>query len=143
MASAGSPGVFWTRSIAWLKSSARCAACAPTVGLKLHPQARLSTLPHMGAYVGADIVAGVLATGLARNKDGKMRLYIDVGTNGEIVLGSYRRALSTAAPAGPAFEGAQIRAGMRASDGAIEGVHIDPDGVTLQIIGGDLRPVGI
>ena len=116
---------------------------AATVGIKLHPQARLSTLPHMGAYVGADIVSGVLATGLARNKDGKQRLYIDVGTNGEIVLGSIRRALSTAAPAGPAFEGAQIQAGMRASDGAIEGVQITPQGVTLQIIGGDLRPVGI
>ncbi len=116
---------------------------ATTVGLKLHPQARVSTLPHMGAYVGADIVAGVLATGLARNKDGKRRLYIDVGTNGEIVLGSYQRALSTAAPAGPAFEGAQIRSGMRASDGAIEGVHISADDVTLQIIGGALRPVGI
>jgi uncharacterized 2Fe-2S/4Fe-4S cluster protein (DUF4445 family) len=116
---------------------------AATVGIKLHPQARLSTLPHIGAYVGADIVAGVLATGLARNKDGKQRLYIDVGTNGEIVLGSFRRALSTAAPAGPAFEGAQIRAGMRASEGAIEGVHIGPDGVSLQVIGGALRPVGI
>jgi uncharacterized 2Fe-2S/4Fe-4S cluster protein (DUF4445 family) len=116
---------------------------AATVGLKLHPQARLSTLPHIGAYVGADIVAGVLATGVARNKDGKRRLYIDVGTNGEIVLGSYQRALSTAAPAGPAFEGAQIRSGMRASEGAIEGVHIDPAGVSLQIIGGVARPVGI
>jgi len=116
---------------------------AATVGIKLHPQARLSTLPHMGAYVGADIVSGVLATGVARNKDGKRRLYIDVGTNGEIVLGSIQRALSTAAPAGPAFEGAQIQAGMRASDGAIEGVQISPEGVTLQIIGGDLRPIGI
>jgi len=116
---------------------------AAFVGLKLHPQARLTTLPHMGAYVGADIVAGVLATGVARNKDGRMRLYIDVGTNGEIVLGSFRRALATAAPAGPAFEGAQIRAGMRASDGAIEGVQISPDGVTLQIIGAAERPVGI
>ena len=116
---------------------------AATVGIKLHPQARLSTLPHMGAYVGADIVSGVLATGLARNKDGKRRLYIDVGTNGEIVLGSIKRALSTAAPAGPAFEGAQIQAGMRASDGAIEGVQITPEGVTLQIVGGDLRPIGI
>lgn len=116
---------------------------AATVGIKLHPQARLSTLPHMGAYVGADIVSGVLATGLARNKDGKQRLYIDVGTNGEIVLGSIQRALSTAAPAGPAFEGAQIQAGMRASDGAIEGVQITPAGVTLQIIGGNLRPIGI
>lgn len=122
-----------------------------TPGIRLHPQARLSTLPHLGAYVGADIVAGVLATGIAREQkhgrpkqeaDNKWRLYIDVGTNGEIVLGSSRRTLATAAPAGPAFEGAQIRCGMRASDGAIEGVAIDDD-VRLQMIGGDLRPVGI
>ncbi|MEP7358053.1 MAG: ASKHA domain-containing protein [Anaerolineales bacterium] len=115
---------------------------ASFVGLQLHPQARVSTLPHLGAYVGADIVSGVLATGVARNKDGKIRLYIDVGTNGEIVLGSLARSVSTAAPAGPAFEGAQILCGMRASDGAIEGVRIGAD-VTLQIIGGDLPPVGI
>jgi uncharacterized 2Fe-2S/4Fe-4S cluster protein (DUF4445 family) len=122
-------------------------AAAGAFGLKLHPRARLSLLPHLGAYVGADIVAGVLATGLARNPDGKLRLYIDVGTNGEIVLGSAARTISTAAPAGPAFEGAQIRNGMRASEGAIEGVKIDTQGagtVSLQIIGGDhLAPVGI
>jgi uncharacterized 2Fe-2S/4Fe-4S cluster protein (DUF4445 family) len=112
------------------------------MGLRLHPQARLSTLPHLGAYVGADIVAGILATGLARDKDEKFRLYIDVGTNGEIVLGSSRRTISTAAPAGPAFEGAQIKCGMRASDGAIEGVRIDDD-VHLQIIGGATKPIGI
>ncbi|MBI5035009.1 MAG: DUF4445 domain-containing protein [Chloroflexi bacterium] len=111
-------------------------------GVRLHPQARLCTLPHLGAYVGADIVAGALATGLARTKDDKWRLYIDVGTNGEIILGSASRTISTAAPAGPAFEGAQIKCGMRASDGAIEGVHIDDD-VHLQIIGGTCRPVGI
>lgn len=105
------------------------------LGLNLHPHARLSTLPHLGAYVGADIVAGILATDLTRNKDGKLRLLIDVGTNGEIVLGSINRTLATAAPAGPAFEGAQIKNGMRASVGAIEGVRITPDGVSLQIIG--------
>ncbi len=119
---------------------------ASEAGLKLHPQARLSMLPHLGAYVGADIVGGILATGLSRNKDRKMRLMIDVGTNGEIVLGSADRTMSTAAPAGPAFEGAQIRCGMRASDGAIEGVQIDrlTGAVGLQIIGGDdLAPIGI
>jgi uncharacterized 2Fe-2S/4Fe-4S cluster protein (DUF4445 family) len=108
---------------------------AADVGLELHPEARLSTLPHMGAYVGADIVAGVLATDLTRNKDRKIRLFIDVGTNGEIVLGSVDRALATAAPAGPAFEGAQIKCGMRASAGAIEGVRLTDD-VELQLIGG-------
>lgn len=115
---------------------------AAETGLHLHPQARLSTLPHLGAYVGADIVAGVLATGLARSEDDKLRLYIDVGTNGEIVLGSAQRTVSTAAPAGPAFEGAQIICGMRASVGAIEGVRIT-DTVRLQIIGGDVPPIGI
>ncbi len=115
---------------------------ASDLGLKLHPRARLSTLPHLGAYVGADIVGGILSTGIARNKDEKIRLLIDVGTNGEIVLGSSRRMLATAAPAGPAFEGAQIKCGMRASDGAIEGVQIDDD-VRLQIIGGAARSVGI
>jgi len=116
---------------------------AAELGLKAHPQARLSTLPHLGAYVGADIVAGVLATGLARNKDEKLRLYIDVGTNGEIVLGSVKRAVSTAAPAGPAFEGAQIKCGMRASEGAIEGVQINHGTVHLQVIGGAVRPIGL
>jgi uncharacterized 2Fe-2S/4Fe-4S cluster protein (DUF4445 family) len=116
---------------------------AAEIGLLLNPQARLSTLPHLGAYVGADIVAGVLATGLARNPDDQLRLYIDVGTNGEIVLGSSRRTLATAAPAGPAFEGAQIKCGMRASEGAIEGVEITDHDVGLQIIGGDVRPIGL
>jgi uncharacterized 2Fe-2S/4Fe-4S cluster protein (DUF4445 family) len=115
---------------------------AGEIGLGLHPNARLSTLPHLGAYIGADIVAGVLATGVARGQDERVRLYIDVGTNGEIVLGSSRRTLATAAPAGPAFEGAQIKCGMRASEGAIEGLSIGDD-VELQVVGGDLPPLGI
>jgi len=117
---------------------------AADIDLRLNPEARVSTLPHLGAYVGADIVAGILATDLTRNKDGKLRLLIDVGTNGEIVLGSVNGTLTTAAPAGPAFEGAQIKNGMRASSGAIEGIQITPDGdVHLQIIGGDVKPIGI
>ena len=78
--------------------------------------------PALGAYVGPDIVAGILATGLTLDR--RVRLFIDVGTNSEIVLGSSAKALATAAPAGPAFEAAQIRCGMRAADGAIEGVKI-------------------
>lgn len=118
---------------------------AADFGLALQPRARLTLLPHLGAYVGADIVSGVLATGLVRNPDDRLRLYIDVGTNGEIVLGSRARALATAAPAGPAFEGAQIRCGMRASEGAIEGVRIEPQGaLRLQVIGGGhLAPIGL
>jgi uncharacterized 2Fe-2S/4Fe-4S cluster protein (DUF4445 family) len=113
---------------------------ARDVGLHIHPQGYVQTLPALGAYVGADIVAGVLATGVVR--EDKLRVFVDVGTNGEIVLGSAQRALATAAPAGPAFEGSQIRCGMRATNGAIEGVTLG-DRVELQIIGGDVAPQGI
>jgi len=113
---------------------------ARDVGLDIHPGGYVQTLPVIGAYVGADIVAGVVATGLAREE--KLRVFVDVGTNGEIVLGSVKRVLCTAAPAGPAFEGSQIRCGMRATDGAIEGVTLS-DHVELQVIGGDIAPKGI
>jgi uncharacterized 2Fe-2S/4Fe-4S cluster protein (DUF4445 family) len=113
---------------------------AREVGLDIHPGGYVQTLPVIGAYVGADIVAGVIATGLAREE--KLRVFVDVGTNGEIVLGSVKRVLCTAAPAGPAFEGSQIRCGMRATDGAIEGVTLS-DHIELQVIGGDVAPKGI
>jgi uncharacterized 2Fe-2S/4Fe-4S cluster protein (DUF4445 family) len=113
---------------------------AGQVGLDIHPDGYVTTLPIIGAYVGADIVAGVVATGLAREE--KLRVFVDVGTNGEIVLGSSKRVLCTAAPAGPAFEGSQIKCGMRATDGAIEGVTLS-DRVELQVIGGDVPPRGI
>ena len=89
--------------------------------------------PALGAYVGGDIVAGMLATGMDRDK--RIRLFIDVGTNCEIVLGDGDTIVSTAAPAGPAFEGGAIRCGMRAADGAIEGVKIEPTT-------GDVEPAG-
>jgi uncharacterized 2Fe-2S/4Fe-4S cluster protein (DUF4445 family) len=113
---------------------------AAEVGLQIHPNGRVQTLPSLGAYVGADIVAGALAMGIAR--EDRVRLFVDVGTNGEIVLGSAQRALATAAPAGPAFEGSQIQSGMRATEGAIEGVTLG-DGVELQVIGGDVPPQGV
>jgi len=113
---------------------------ASEVGLHIHPRGYVQTLPALGAYVGADIVAGVLATSVAR--EDKLRVFVDVGTNGEIVLGNAQRALATAAPAGPAFEGSQIRCGMRATDGAIEGVRLG-ETVELQVIGGDIPAEGI
>jgi uncharacterized 2Fe-2S/4Fe-4S cluster protein (DUF4445 family) len=96
--------------------------------------------PALGAYVGPDIVAGILATGLTLDR--RIRLFIDVGTNSEIVLGSSAEALATAAPAGPAFEAAQIRCGMRAADGAIEGVKIADGALALTVIG-DQEPAGL
>jgi uncharacterized 2Fe-2S/4Fe-4S cluster protein (DUF4445 family) len=111
---------------------------ATELGLALHPGARAVLFPALGAYVGGDIVAGMLASGMDRDK--RTRLFIDVGTNCEIVLSDGDRILSTAAPAGPAFEGGAIRCGMRADDGAIEVVKLDPavgGGVELGVIGSD------
>jgi uncharacterized 2Fe-2S/4Fe-4S cluster protein (DUF4445 family) len=113
---------------------------AAAVGLEIHPRGRVQLLPSIGAYVGADIVGGLLATGVAR--DDRTRLFIDVGTNGEIALGTGDRTVATSGPAGPAFEGAQIRFGMRAAEGAIETVVLDED-VHLQVIGGDVPARGI
>lgn len=113
---------------------------AKDVGVDIHPDARVHTFPIIGAYVGADIVAGILSSGLARDEE--LRLFVDVGTNGEIVLGSSEWVFATSAPAGPAFEGAEIRCGMRAAEGAIEGVALG-ESVELQVIGGDVRPQGI
>jgi uncharacterized 2Fe-2S/4Fe-4S cluster protein (DUF4445 family) len=113
---------------------------AADLGVAVHPRAPAVVLPALGAYVGGDIVAGMLASGMDRDK--RLRLFIDVGTNCEIVLGDGTRILSTAAPAGPAFEGAAIKCGMRAADGAIEVVKISDDDVRLQVIG-DVEPVGL
>jgi uncharacterized 2Fe-2S/4Fe-4S cluster protein (DUF4445 family) len=113
---------------------------ASDFGVGVHPRAPAFVFPSIGAYVGGDIVSGLLATGLPRDR--RTRLFIDVGTNSEIALGSNERVLATAAPAGPAFEAAQIRCGMRAAEGAIEGVRIEDGDVTLQVIG-DVEPRGI
>ena len=115
-------------------------ARAADFGIRVHERAPAVLFPALGAYVGPDIVAGVLATGLTLDK--RIRLFIDVGTNSEIVLGSSERALATAAPAGPAFEAAQIRCGMRAAEGAIEGVRIVDGEVKLTVIG-DVEPAGL
>jgi uncharacterized 2Fe-2S/4Fe-4S cluster protein (DUF4445 family) len=112
---------------------------AGELGLQLHPGARAVLFPALGAYVGGDIVAGILATGMDRDK--RLRLFIDVGTNCEIVLADGDRILATAAPAGPAFEGGAIRCGMRAADGAIEVVKLGTD-VDLGVIG-DVAPAGL
>ncbi|HWF80228.1 MAG TPA: ASKHA domain-containing protein [Streptosporangiaceae bacterium] len=129
---------------------------AADLDLPVHPRARAVVFPAFGAYVGGDITAGLLAAGM--NRDARVRLFIDVGTNCEIVLGGRDWLLATAAPAGPAFEGAAIRCGMRAADGAIEAVALNSDikyseteisnigvsgyGVDLKVIG-DCEPVGL
>ncbi len=115
---------------------------ASDLGVPSHPRARAVVFPPFGAYVGGDITAGLLASGMDR--DARIRLFIDIGTNCEIVLGSRDWLLATAAPAGPAFEGAAIRCGMRAADGAIEVVTMTPDGLELKVIGDtEPRPVRV
>jgi uncharacterized 2Fe-2S/4Fe-4S cluster protein (DUF4445 family) len=113
---------------------------AAELGVAVHPRARAVVFPAFGAYVGGDITAGLLASGMDR--DSRARLFIDIGTNCEIVLGNRDWLLATAAPAGPAFEGAAIRCGMRAADGAIEVVSMTPDGLELKVIG-DAPPAGL
>ena len=106
----------------------------------VHPRGRAVVFPAFGAYVGGDIMAGLLASGMDR--DARVRLFVDIGTNCEIVLGNREWLLATAAPAGPAFEGAAIKCGMRAADGAIEVVAMTADDLSLKVIG-DTEPQGL
>jgi len=93
-------------------------------GLKIHPAGNVHVLPNEAGFVGADNVACIIAE--EPHKQDEMMLLIDIGTNGEMVLGNREKLISASVPTGPAFEGAQINYGMRAADGAIERVEIDP-----------------
>jgi uncharacterized 2Fe-2S/4Fe-4S cluster protein (DUF4445 family) len=111
---------------------------AAALGLQLNPAARVCLLPGISGYVGADIVADILATRLHHLAG--TRLLIDVGTNGEMVLARDGRLITCATAAGPAFEGAHIACGMRAAVGAIE--HVSVDGrFDLTVIGTHTEPV--
>lgn len=103
--------------------------------LPANPLAPVIIAPNIGSYVGGDITAGTLASGIW-DKD-EMSLFIDLGTNGEIVFGNRDFLMSCACSAGPAFEGGDISCGMRATDGAVEAVTIDKTTMepTLSIIG--------
>jgi uncharacterized 2Fe-2S/4Fe-4S cluster protein (DUF4445 family) len=105
---------------------------ARQVQLKIAPEARVCLLPLVAGFVGADAVAVALATRLADSP--ALRVAVDIGTNGEVLLGSRERLLACSAPAGPALEGAQIRHGMRGAQGAIDKVTIDGD-VRVHTIG--------
>lgn len=111
---------------------------AADLGIAL-PNAWVYFLPLIGAYVGSDTLAVIMATDLDESDD--VCLAVDIGTNGEMALGSRGRILACSAPAGPAFEGAEIRHGMRATPGAIDRVRIEDD-VRVWTIG-DLPPRGI
>jgi len=112
--------------------------------LPANPMAPVLIAPNIGSYVGGDITAGTLAAGLWDRDE--MSLFIDLGTNGEIVFGNRDFMMSCACSAGPAFEGGDISCGMRATDGAIEACEIDKETMEpkLTIVGDPgQKPVGI
>jgi uncharacterized 2Fe-2S/4Fe-4S cluster protein (DUF4445 family) len=98
---------------------------AAALGIHAHPSVRLFLYPCIASYVGGDIVSGVHACQMATSE--KVTLFIDIGTNGEIVVGNRDWMVCTACSAGPAFEGGGIKYGMRAASGAIENFHIHPE----------------
>jgi len=114
---------------------------AAEVGIKINPRGLLYTLPSISGWVGGDITAGILATGI--NEAKSLTMLIDIGTNGEIVLGSKEWMVCCAASAGPAFEGSGVKHGMRAAAGAIEKVKIFSDGKVKYSTIGKTKPKGI
>lgn len=108
--------------------------------LGIHPGGQLIALPVIAGFVGADTVACLLAVNLEEEK--KMTLMIDIGTNGEIVLGNSKRRIACSTAAGPAFEGAKIACGMRGAEGAVEHAHLEEGRLVCKVIGGG-KPTGI
>lgn len=118
----------------WLK--------ATDVGIDIFRGAYLYCLPSVASYVGGDITAGVLSSGLWQKE--KLTLYIDIGTNGELVLGHSDWLVACACSAGPAFEGGGVKHGMRAVKGAIEQVRINRETYEPMILTiGQVKPIGI
>lgn len=117
---------------------------AQDLGLSIYPHARLIIAPNIGSYVGGDITAGTFASSIWNKPE--MSLFIDLGTNGELVFGNEEFMMSCACSAGPAFEGGDISCGMRATDGAIEACVIDKETMepALSIIGDEgQKAVGV
>ena len=108
-------------------------AKAKELGLDINENASLHTLPNIAGFVGSDTVGVILATGMMHSDE--IVLAIDIGTNGEVVLGNRDRLVACSCAAGPAFEGARIRYGMRATEGAISKAVIN-SGIEVSVIGG-------
>lgn len=113
---------------------------AKSIGLEISQFGRLYCLSGVSSFIGADIVAGAIVANLKHTKDNVF--FIDIGTNGEMILSKEGKLASCSCAAGPALEGANISCGMRAAEGAIEGIQFNEEGVALQVIG-DAEPVGI
>jgi len=113
---------------------------ASEVGIKINPRGLLACLPSIGSYVGGDIVAGVLAAGMDKAKN--LSLFIDLGTNGEVVLGNKEWLMACSTSAGPCFEGGGLKCGIRAMKGAIQNISIKNGYLEIGTIG-NLPPKGI
>lgn len=109
-------------------------------GLHGSADAQVIVVPNIAGHVGSDITAGIITTDLMEMDTG--HLFIDIGTNGEIVLSAKGKITACSTAAGPAFEGSSIKYGMRAAAGAIERVYLDDAGVKISVIGGT-KPIGI
>lgn len=117
-------------------------AFAGEIGLKINPNTPVYSFPCVASYVGGDIVSGVLAARLHKKQE--LSLFMDIGTNGEIVLGNSEWLVAAACSAGPCFEGSGIKHGMRATEGAIEDVRINRKTLEPEIkVIGDTVPIGI
>ncbi len=115
---------------------------AGTAGLNINPQAPVYTIPCVASYVGGDIVAGVLASRMHRHPE--ISLFMDIGTNGEIVVGNNEWLMTAACSAGPCFEGSGIKSGMRATKGAIEEIRFNPNTLEPEFsVIGNGKPIGI
>lgn len=113
---------------------------AADYGFAVNPCARLHVLPNIAGFVGADTVGAALAASMHRIE--KLTLLIDIGTNGEMVLGTKDRLIACSTAAGPAFEGALITCGMRGAEGAVDHIKLDGGTVDYSVIGG-VKPIGI
>ena len=114
---------------------------AAELGMSMNSSARVLLFPSRAGYVGGDVIADVLASGMHRSP--KLTLLIDVGTNGEIVLGRKDWLVSCSCSAGPAFEGGEVSCGMRAMQGAIDKIRINEDFTSTYHVLGDQAPAGI
>ncbi|OIO38106.1 MAG: hypothetical protein AUJ75_03265 [Candidatus Omnitrophica bacterium CG1_02_49_10] len=110
------------------------SAHARSLGIKANAFARVRFLPNVSSFVGSDIVSGILSTGMGRSPSNA--LLVDIGTNGEVAIASKGKIVVASTAAGPAFEGAEIKCGMKASVGAIGSVAIDDGSVRIETIGG-------
>jgi len=113
---------------------------ASEAGVKINPRGLLACLPCIGSYVGGDIAAGVLAAGMDKARD--LSLFIDLGTNGEVVLGNKEWLMACSTSAGPCFEGGGLKSGIRAMKGAIQSISINNNSIKIETIGNQ-PPKGI